>query len=668
VPRARQLVATYWLAIPALVIVALFALRALLVTPPLDNLRVVESDPRDPPGTVARAGSLYIARGGPVVVSLQSMTPARLTIADKDMVGLANRERIVLPEGPVAIRFASPPSGRLVWNPVGRRGDFEYVSASSLSPEPPDRATFPAWAGAAPLDGVIASLLLLTLVATLLWLARHRLRRVPRNTWLAMGTIVAAACIVRWISLSSFGQTWDEDVNWSSGRNYITNVLALDGSILSWIWNFQHPPVMKYLAGIGAQFADGYGPARALSAVWVALGCAFLVPIGARLYSFRAGVLAALIAALLPPLVAHGQIVGHEAPTVLWWSLGILLALTVHDDDPSTRTLRTRLVAVGVVIGIAIASRFVNGLLGILCLAIVVERAPAARRIASAIDGAVIMPIAAAITFYAVWPRIWARPIASLETSLEKLTQTHTPEPFLGTVTATPGPHYFLVYLLATLPLLILVGVAAYLVRAAKERNRAALVVAAWFLIPLAVVASPVRQDGVRYVMPCIIALALASAVGWDFVVRFAERRVARLRRMFAIATSALALYLAITLAVIHPYYLDYFGEHVGGAGTVARKGLAETAWWGEGLDRAVDYVNEHAAPNARVYRNCIEPVHLAWFRHDLWAPMTNNINETTWIVTYAPQSRPCPIPANAKRVFTVTAQGATLAEAWMKP
>jgi hypothetical protein len=67
------------------------------------------------------------------------------------------------------------------------------------------------------------------------------------------------------------------------------------------------------------------------------------------------------------------------------------------------------------------------------------------------------------------------------------------------------------------------------------------------------------------------------------------------------------------------------------------------------------------------VYRNCIEPQHLAWFREDLWTPMTNNILEATWIVTYAPRSRGCPVPKDAKRVFTVEAQGAVLAEVWQR-
>jgi hypothetical protein len=126
--------------------------------------------------------------------------------------------------------------------------------------------------------------------------------------------------------------------------------------------------------------------------------------------------------------------------------------------------------------------------------------------------------------------------------------------------------------------------------------------------------------------------------------------------------------YLGVTLARTAPYYLDYFGEHVGGPGNVARAGLFETAWWGEGVDRAVAYVNEHAAANARVFRNCIEPAHLAWFRADLWTPMTNNPQQADWIVTYAPQSHPCGIPKDARRVFAVSAEGATLAEVWQRP
>jgi hypothetical protein len=218
--------------------------------------------------------------------------------------------------------------------------------------------------------------------------------------------------------------------------------------------------------------------------------------------------------------------------------------------------------------------------------------------------------------------------------------------------------------LVATLPLGALLGVAAGLVRAARARDRAALIVSAWLVIPLGVALSPVRQDGVRYVLPCVVALALLAATGWDYLATLLEPK---LRRAFAALAACVTMYHIVTLLRISPYYLDYFGEQVGGAGTVAPRGWFETAWWGEGVDRAVGYVNDHAARNARVFRDCIEPAHLAWFRQDLWTPMVHAPDQADWIVTYAPQTHHCAVPVDARRVFVVEADGAVLAEVWQR-
>ena len=277
---------------------------------------------------------------------------------------------------------------------------------------------------------------------------------------------------------------------------------------------------MKYLSAIGALLADGFGPARAISAIVVALGCALIVPIGARLYNLRIGVLAAAIATLLPAYLAHGKVVGHEAPTVLWWSLGVLLALVASTTDlpanhgAALRTLRIRLACVGAIVGIAVASRFINGLLGPLCALIVVAQAPPRLRKTTAAWGAVLMPLAAVVTIYVVWPRLWGHPIAAIAASFKKLDVLHAPEPFLGEITATPGSHYFLVYLAATLPVGILAAMLAWIPRAVRALDRSTLLVFAWFAIPLFAALSPVRQDGVRYIMPCLAAVALIAAAG----------------------------------------------------------------------------------------------------------------------------------------------------------
>ena len=671
-PGPRALIAgwaRWWGAIPIALAVGLFAARACVHVAPEDRMVPVAAQPGDPSGSRAFAGTLDVARGGPLIIGFDSTGPARLTVASRDLRGAGViKDRIIVEHGPLPIRFAGPPGARLVWSPVGRRGDPEYVPASSLSPAPPETASF-SHPGAAIGDGVFALLLLLVLTGSLLMLARARLARVPRAVWIAVGVTFALALIVRLVDLGGAGQTWDEDANWAAGRNYVTNLLSLDFSDRSWVWNYEHPPVMKLLAGIGAQLADGFGPARALSAIWSALGCALLVPIGARLARLRVGVVAAVIAALLPPLVAHGQIVGHESPTVLWWSLGMLVALGVHDELPdepraASRTVIVRMVAVGAVIGIAVGSRFVNGLLGPLCVLVVLVRAPAAWRRRTLV-WSWVMVAASIVVFVLVWPRMWHHPIASLQASLAKLSGVHGAEPFLGRVTNRPAGYYFFVYLYATAPLGVLLAVAGGLARAAVERTRSALIVVAWLVIPLGVAASPVRQDGVRYVMPCLLAMALLAALGLDWA---ATRLEARAKRGFLALGAAIGVYLAITLVRVHPYYLDYFGEQVGGAGGVQDRRMVETAWWGEGLDRAVDYVNAHAAPNAVIDRDCILPGHLAWFREDLWVRMTPNPNIAEYLVWYAPATEPCRIPPDAREVFTVDAGGAVLARVYARP
>lgn len=651
-----------WPAIPIAIAITLLALRACAHVAPLDRLA------RDAAGAdVTYRGSIFVARGGPVIFGFVADAPARLAVGGRELRGSGLvKERIVVPAGPLAIELAAPPGADpvLVWSPVGRRGDPEYVSASSLSPEPPARATFDN-PGTDRVDGVIALLLLATGVGAALYAARARLRRVPRAVWLGVAGVLALGLLARLVGRDGFGQTWDEDTNWAAGRNYVTNVLGLDFSPRAWLWNYEHPPVMKLLDGIGAQLADGYGPARTLSALWCALGCALLVPIGARLFGLRAGVLAGAVAALLPPLVAHGQIVGHESPTVLWWSLAIVLALGVFDgvDDDDVRAARRvvipRLVAVGAVIGVAVASRFVNGLVGVLALAIVTIQAPAARRWRWAGWGAAVMPVVAVLVFVAVWPRLWPwhHPLDALAQSLAKLDTQHAAEPFLGISTNRPGPHYFLVYLAATLPIGVALAVIAGIVRGARERSRAALIVGLWWLVPLGVALSPVRQDGVRYVMPCLTAFAMLAGAGIDHLATYAGTRA---RAVFAALAIALVGYLAIVDVRVAPYYLDYFGEAVGGAGGVQRRAWCETAWWGEGVDRAVAYVNAHAAPSAPVYRDCIQPAHLAWFRADLWTPMVHDPAKAAWIVKYG--TDPCRVPADARAVFEVEVDGAVLA------
>ena len=685
-PVVQRRMVRWWPMLPFLIIALLLGLHAIVVSPPTARLRYCASMPSDPVGTVALEGSVFLPRGGPYLLGFESVGPARLTIGTQVISGNnVGKDRLILPPGATALRLVAAPGARLLWSPPGRRGDMEYLPASSLSSQPPATARF-SRAGTAYFDGVIALSLLLVIIAATLFAARRRLRQVTRRQGLSLVAVFAVAFAVRLYDAGAAGQTWDEDANWAAGRNYITNVVNLDFRHAAWQANYEHPPMMKYLMGIGAQFADGYGPARAIAALLVTVSCVLLVPLLARLFRWRVGVAAGLFAALTPTLIAHGKVVGHEAPTLLWWTLWMLLSVTAFDQLPAqpsaaARLLRQRMLVLGLVLGLAIASRFVNVFLGPLMGTILLLAAPSALRKSVLWWGAAILPVVALVTLVVVWPRLWSGPFSQLVESWNKLKKPHSIEPFLGTFTNTPSPMYFAVYLLVTMPLglvlAILLGAGVRLrswrrqatvprrdVAAAAGtdivRRRAGLILLAWLLIPLGVMASPVRQDGVRYVMPCILALLGFAAVGVDALGQWLQPR-------WRLATVALATvmvgYLTLVCVRIHPYYLDYFGEQVGGPQHVAAHDWFETAWWGEGVDRAVHYVNTHAGPNARVYRDCIEPVHVAWFRGDLWAPMVNIPDAADWIVVYSPSSKPCAVPATARLVFEVRAAGAPLAQ-----
>src|SRR5690606_29939996 len=189
-----------------------------------------------------------------------------------------------------------------------------------------------------------------------------------------------------------------------------------------------------------------------------------------------------------------------------------------------------------------------------------------------------------------------------------------------------------------------------------------------WLMVPLLVALSPVRQDGVRYLVPALLALALAAGAGLDAMVGWLEVRWPRARPGASVGAAVLAAAsLALACARIHPFYLDFYGAQVGGPATVAERRWFETAWWGEGLADAVAHLNAHAGPGAAVHKACVEPSHLAWLRTDLWAAEVRDPARAEWLLVYAPLTRDCQVPADATLVHEVSARGAPLARLYRR-
>jgi 4-amino-4-deoxy-L-arabinose transferase-like glycosyltransferase len=269
--------------------------------------------------------------------------------------------------------------------------------------------------------------------------------------------VFAVAAIARLWDLGAAGQTWDEDTYWSAGRNYVQNLVRGDFDDAAWRWNYEHPPVTKYLAGLGGLWSDGFGGARAMSALAMALACALLVPIGRRLVDLRVGAIAGGIAALSPHLIGHGQVVGHEAPSVAAWALAWWLAARVWDGGDRGRPLVWRLVAVGVVLGVALMIRFVNGLMAPAIGLTIVITAPAGARGRAVALGMAIIPAVAIVTAIALWPRLWTAPDRPHRGGVGQA-QGHALARAVPRRAhqATPPRWYFLPYLGATTPIVVL--------------------------------------------------------------------------------------------------------------------------------------------------------------------------------------------------------------------
>lgn len=646
---------------------ALVAIATLLLLRNLDNdvpLRKTLVDQ-----STQYTGSWYFPRGGPYVLGFESELPAKLFVGERLIAsGQGEKlQRVIYQPGSYPVRIETDGAFRLLWHPPGRRGPPEYVPHSSLSPD--TEAPVFVGAGRSLGDGLYALAILGVMLCLGIYLFRESLYGIDRKTALGMLAILAGAMLVRLIGLNDAGQTWDEDVNWSAGRNYVTNLLSLDFSEASWRWNYEHPPVMKYLAGIGAQFADGYAVSRGISALLVSLACAFMVPIGKRLYSLRVGLLAGAMCALTPHLIAHSKVVGHEAPTLFFWSLAIWLSLRAHDASEDRFSLHKRFAMLGVVLGLAFFSRYINGLLAPLIGVILLVNASKEQRKKTAKLGITIIPIVAIITCILVWPRMWSDGLGHLQESWAKLKKPHGLEPYLGEMTNRPGASYFFVYLWATAPLGIVIAAKLCVLRGALWREKSSLLLLAWFLAPMIVVFSPVRQDGVRYIMPALLALNIAAAAGVDFTLTLCARLWHRLQvRWFVPGVGALfMLYLLSVCVRIHPFYLDYYGAQVGGPASVAKHKRFEIAWWGEGMNQALDYLNVNAALGAKVYKRCFEPGHLAWMRGDLWNSEVARADQAEWLLVYQPIARPCALPKDAQLVYQVSAMGAPLARVYRR-
>lgn len=519
---------------------------------------------------------------------------------------------IFLEKGPRPIRIDYLQQGggaamRLEWRLPSGYNVPGLLPVSSLHPSPPAPEGFG--------TRVLATLPWLLVLASLVAFNRGALLRhrdaAARRALLAGALVTAVGLGARLIDLNGAGETCDEWAYVGAGKVYAENLFAGVFDAEQWKANREHPAVGKLIYGfVQEALGDAQWTTRAASAVMGALTVLVCFLLTRRLFGTGAAVAAGLILSLLPPFLAHGKVAALDSPATLLQALAMWLFLrAVHDPSVRTRSLWW----FGLVAGLAVATKLTNGLVVIFAFAVWVLlhwRQIRDTRTVTLPLPIFLLPLFALLPFVLTWPWLWQATSEHLRETLNHWTQ-RPPELFLGRMMRPPPPVYFAAAFLATTPVLLfppfLVGVGqlfrkdlSAVVRRPPEADVSPrvmlLLVVAWVLMPFAWSFSHFRQDGIRYVHAAFVPFASLCGLGvWVAAGWLARKREALLPRVAAGLTAAFAIYLGVACARIHPYYLDYYNEAVGGPAQVWRNRLFETGWWGEGLDRAIDWLNHNA-------------------------------------------------------------------------
>ncbi len=204
---------------------------------------------------------------------------------------------------------------------------------------------------------------------------------------------------------------------------------------------------------------------------------------------------------------------------------------------------------------------------------------------------------------YAGWPWIWHDTYGQIMRTWGHWNGYKTREWVYGKFQEPPFSYYTVAFLLSSpvLYLLATLGWVAGSVRARKERALADAILAAWLLMPFLQSIAEMRQDAVRYVIQAFPALASTSAVGFFDLWALAAKRWPKLEARRWAGATVLVLYALGSCAWIHPYYLDYFNEVLGGPAGIQRRKMIELSWWGEGVTNLVRWVNANAPQGARI-------------------------------------------------------------------
>lgn len=214
-----------------------------------------------------------------------------------------------------------------------------------------------------------------------------------------------------------------------------------------------------------------------------------------------------------------------------------------------------------------------------------------------------LAPLAA----FGVWSLFWQHPVAQIIQAYSTFgIGTNNIEVLLNGAWYCSGstvPWYYPYwYLTITTPIIILIFFLIGLFLAIFRKTTryplpTILLLLLWLFLPLTryLIHTIGVIDGIRHFEEVVFPIAALAAIGLDAVFRLVKNRIAILF-VFLLTT----FYLLLTIVSYHPYQITYFNELVGGV--KGAYGKYDLDYWGTSQKTAVEWVNNHAPTNAKVY------------------------------------------------------------------
>jgi hypothetical protein len=423
---------------------------------------------------------------------------------------------------------------------------------------------------------------------------------------------------------------------WLALFEHTGNALRQPAIDSAWGINHEHPALMKTLFGLSEYFlhqrmhvfADAStayrfpGMASAGMAIWTT----YLF--GARAWTRRAGLTAAVLFALMPRVFFHAHLACFDAPIAAMW----ILCVYVHWRAQTRRTLGW-IIAVGVIFGLALETKHNAWMLPAVLVphAMFVHGHASLRELAA---GRMSLPASIAsmaiigpLVFYALWPYVWHDTFARVEWYVDfHLNHEYYNIEYLGkNYFGPPSPKSYLpVMVAATVPTvtLLLFGIGCGDRAVAGARRLVAgqagprrddgeidMLLALSLLVcvgPFFLPATPIF-GGTKHWLPAYPVMALFAGRGFDAVVSAMRKALPDLvgpRWILAQLGLGASVCAAPFMVTVHsfPFGLSAYVPLVGGTAGGADLGLNRQFWGFTSQNAAAEYLNAKAPGNASVF------------------------------------------------------------------